>query len=147
MLTLIKRFLQWLGLAPDNRQPLSRPEIAEPVSSDARSYAVQIVEKTPKNDEVSEGQFIVVAHKEKLYWTIFRCPCGCQDVVSLAMQPPHQPRWSLDIDGEKRPTLHPSIWRNTGCMSHFWVRDGRVDWCPDSGREPWKVRPDLYRQR
>ncbi|MDM9644782.1 DUF6527 family protein [Rhizobium sp. S163] len=28
-----------------------------------------------------------------------------------------------------RPTLHPSVWRNSGCRSHFWVRRGRIAWC------------------
>jgi hypothetical protein len=147
MLTFIKRFLQWLDLFSGDRQPLSHPETVSPVKPDVRFYTIQTVEKTPKNDEVVEGQFIVVVHKENPYWTVFRCPCGCQDVISLAMQAPHQPRWYLDVGRENRPSLHPSIWRSTGCMSHFWVRDGYVNWCPDSGREPWKVRPDLYRTR
>ncbi|WP_425373246.1 DUF6527 family protein, partial [Klebsiella pneumoniae] len=33
------------------------------------------------------------------------------------------------VDGKGRPTLYPSIWRTTGCRSHFWVRIGRIHWC------------------
>lgn len=147
MLPLIKRFFQWLGLVSADEQAQPRPKAVHPVDAEAHFYTVQAVEKTPKNDEVIDGQFIVVIHNERRYWTIFRCPCGCEEVISLAMQPPHQPRWSLNVNKENRPTLLPSIWRNTGCMSHFWVRNGAIIWCHDTGREPWKVRPDLYYQR
>lgn len=144
MQTLIKKLRHWLGLRGSNSPTSNAISTA---SSDSDFYTVQFIDKTPPNDEVLEGQFLVVVHKENLYWTIFRCPCGCDEVISLAMKPPHKPRWSLEVGRESKPTLFPSVWRNAGCMSHFWVRNGRVEWCRDSGREPWKVRPDLYKRR
>lgn len=63
-------------------------------------------------------------------WSVgMRCPCGCGDVIELLLTHDVKPRWDLQIDDRNRPTLHPSIWRNTGCRSHFWVRDGRIHWC------------------
>lgn len=64
-------------------------------------------------------------------WSVgMRCPCGCGDVIELALQADVTPRWDLDADRAVRPSLSPSIWRRTGCRSHFWVRQGRVRWCP-----------------
>lgn len=59
----------------------------------------------------------------------FLCPCGCGDVLEVALIKGARQRWSLSVDGKGRPTLHPSIWRATGCRSHFWVRKGRIHWC------------------
>ena len=57
------------------------------------------------------------------------CPCGCGDVIELSLSPESKTFWKLSID-DGRPTLNPSVWRNSGCRSHFWVRRGRIRWCP-----------------
>lgn len=107
----------------------------------------EVIEKTPPNDTVQPRQFITVVHKGRPYWSLFRCPCGCGEVVSLPMRLPHNPRWHIELSQDGRPTLHPSVWRNKGCMSHFWLKDGRVYWCGDTGVEPWRARPDLYARK
>lgn len=62
-------------------------------------------------------------------WSVgFHCPCGCGDVIELLLLPDVRPRWEIAIDRRGCPTLHPSIWRQTGCRSHFWLREGRVRW-------------------
>lgn len=63
-------------------------------------------------------------------WSVgFRCPCGCGAALELMLLPGVNPRWDMVVDARGRPTLSPSIWRNEGCRSHFWVRDGKVVWC------------------
>lgn len=59
----------------------------------------------------------------------FHCPCGCGDVLEVALLKGARPRWDLTTDQKGRPTLRPSVWRTTGCRSHFWVREGRIQWC------------------
>ncbi|WP_318030080.1 DUF6527 family protein [Rhizobium ruizarguesonis] len=58
-----------------------------------------------------------------------RCPCGCGDTIELLVAAETKPRWDVTIDEVRRPTLHPSVWRQKGCRSHFWIRRGRVHWC------------------
>jgi hypothetical protein len=63
-------------------------------------------------------------------WSVgMRCPCGCGDVIELPLQADVRPRWNLEAERSGRPSLSPSVWRRTGCRSHFWVRRGRVCWC------------------
>lgn len=63
-------------------------------------------------------------------WSVgMRCPCGCGETIELMIIPEARPRWSVSADSAQRPTLHPSVWRKTGCRSHFWVRGGRIVWC------------------
>ncbi|RWX40282.1 hypothetical protein EHH54_13175 [Rhizobium leguminosarum] len=63
-------------------------------------------------------------------WSVgMRCPCGCGDTIELMVLENAQPRWDVAVDEVGRPTLHPSIWRNAGCQSHFWISRGRIHWC------------------
>lgn len=65
-------------------------------------------------------------------WSVgLRCPCGCGATIELMTLPGANPRWSVQVDEAGRPTLHPSVWRQKGCRSHFWVRHGRIQWCGD----------------
>lgn len=57
------------------------------------------------------------------------CPCGCGETLNLRFFGERNPRWSVTWDGRKRPTVLPSIWRKSGCHSHFHLIAGRVRWC------------------
>ena len=60
------------------------------------------------------------------------CPCGCGDAIELMLLEGVSPRWDLSVD-RGLPTLRPSVWRNVGCRSHFWVKRGRIDWVSRAG--------------
>lgn len=63
-------------------------------------------------------------------WCVgMRCPCGCGTTIELLVIQEAKPRWDITIDNKQRPTLMPSVWKKTGCRSHFFVRRGRVVWC------------------
>lgn len=105
------------------------------------------IPKVLPSESVEPNRFYVVAHKEVLYWALFRCPDGCGEVISLPLRAPHNPRWSVHVSPAGRATLKPSVWRNQGCKAHFILEDGRVFWCNNSGKVPSLARPDLYRSR
>lgn len=63
-------------------------------------------------------------------WSVgMRCPCGCGDTIELMTLREARPRWDISVNQAGHPSLHPSVWRKSGCRSHFWVRDGRILWC------------------
>ncbi|TIP49781.1 MAG: hypothetical protein E5X77_09410 [Mesorhizobium sp.] len=63
-------------------------------------------------------------------WSVgMRCPCGCGETIELMVLEGARPRWDVRIDATRRPTLQPSVRRQKGCRSHFWVRHGRIHWC------------------
>ncbi len=90
--------------------------------------SVTVVNKTPSNHEVLDRVFIVVTFQCKPIWALFRCPCGCQHVISLSLQRIHKTFWKVNLNKEQRPTLNPSVWQIEKCHSHFWVKDGRIYW-------------------
>jgi hypothetical protein len=96
------------------------------------------VSAPPANDAVPPGMFYRVLRNEQPKWALFRCPCGCGFMITLSLQQAHHPHWLVRRSGERRPTLRPSVWRDAGCFSHFFVDDGRVYWCVDTGLPPWK---------
>lgn len=53
-------------------------------------------------------------------------------MINLA--PNHGPAWQLISQGT-RPSLRPSIdYERIERRCHFWLRDGKVQWCRDSRR-------------
>jgi hypothetical protein len=98
---------------------------------------INLVEKPPRNGEVQKNMLYLVAPNNRHKWVLFQCPCGCQSVITLSLQGAHNPHWTLAKSRADRPILSPSVWRDTGCLSHFLVNDGRIFWCA-TGKAPKK---------
>jgi len=58
-------------------------------------------------------------------WVVFQCPCGCQELVTINLDKRAGPHWRIT---RKRDwiTLIPSVWRESGCRSHFILWRNRV---------------------
>lgn len=140
-MSLFSRLLEWLRSFGGDRRPpeqLERSGRSErsPISS-VNFPDIRAVDKPPSNEKVASNTLYFVAPNGNPKWVLFRCPCGCSSVITLSLQQAHRPRWTLKISPNGRPILYPSVWRDVGCMSHFWVRDGRVHWCQDTGTYPY----------
>jgi hypothetical protein len=73
---------------------------------------------------------LVLARDDGEDWCVgMCCPCGCGHAIELLVIPEAKPRWDVSVDKTGRPTLSPSVWLQTGCRSHFWLRTGRIRWC------------------
>jgi hypothetical protein len=93
---------------------------------------IELVDVPPANNLIKDGQFIIVKRRENPKWAMFKCPCGCGHVVTLALAADKIPHWVVK-DWKGRPTLTPSIRVLIGCNSHFWVWRGQVFWCTEFG--------------
>lgn len=140
-----RTFLDWLERGTSNtdfdawieRQP--KPPVLFAAITDVTS--------PPLNASIIPGVFYRVMLRDKPRWALFLCPCGCRAVITLSLQQAHRPRWHVNPSTEYRPVLRPSVWRDVGCFSHFWVNDGRIYWCHDTGVSPNETRSynDVYR--
>lgn len=61
------------------------------------------------------------------------CPCGCGKLIQLSMLQDEFPKWSVEVTFWGLPTVEPSVWRTSGCRSHFFLQKGKIRWC---GPEP-----------
>lgn len=56
---------------------------------------------------------------------VLACPCGCGDLLSINLDRKAGPAWRMFLQGGSL-SLFPSVWRETGCESHFIVRKNRI---------------------
>ena len=62
-------------------------------------------------------------------WRVaFLCPCGCKEMVELCLLEQHKPHWTAALDSDARVSLSPSVWKNAGCRSHYFMRRGQIIW-------------------
>lgn len=75
---------------------------------------------------------------------VLQCPCGCDELLVLNVDRTAGPAWRLRLR-EGRVSLIPSVWRTTGCESHFVLWENRIWWCDflaDDEEEPWPEEMD-----
>src|SRR5579872_7383450 len=112
----IRRTLEWTGLI-------------EPMH-----LAVRVSPEYPDLTVLPEKLLYVVGRADYQKWAYMVCPCGCGERIMLSLAKNRRPRWEVEMDWLGRPTIKPSVWQTDGCYSHFWIRKGRIDWTPDTGR-------------
>jgi uncharacterized protein DUF6527 len=62
-------------------------------------------------------------------WSVaLLCPCGCHDAIHISLLANDSPSWRLRIHAKNEPSLEPSVWRQRGCKSHFFLKRGRIVW-------------------
>ena len=106
------RRLLWRLCRPCHRQP--------------KPYQIKVCTEEP--EELDPDSIYVVGESGHLWHIVFVCPCGCEQQIFLSLLPNERPRWSFSTTWDDKASLHPSINRVRGCCSHFWIRDGRVQW-------------------
>lgn len=52
---------------------------------------------------------------------VLSCPCGCGETLPINLDPRVGPAWRLYTSRNSSLTVFPSIWRESGCNSHFII--------------------------
>jgi len=92
----------------------------------SKPYSIQYVEDSINNPE--NKILYAIGTSDEPWQVELCCPCGCKDKIVLPVNESTEPRWALKIVNNK-PSLSPSIWRSKGCKSHFFLKQGKIDWC------------------
>ncbi|WP_353477785.1 DUF6527 family protein [Pseudoalteromonas sp. JC3] len=96
------------------------------------TYNFKYVNEEP---EVIRSKLLYVIGENEFHtYAVMLCPCGCESKIHLNLITNHRPAWQISKNG-KYPTLTPSIWRQVGCRSHFFLRQGHIVW---AGNAPSK---------
>jgi hypothetical protein len=83
---------------------------------------------------VKDHELVVVGTRDVTKWACLRCPGGCGNLISLSLNPQRRPRWHVLTDYWTRPSVSPSVHQTNDCGCHFWIRRGKVEWCPGGRR-------------
>ena len=93
------------------------------------ALATEVVEDFP--DVIEPGRVYLVGGGSVPWSAALLCPCGCSAAIQLSLVKNDLPRWHAKRHLNDTVTLHPSIWRDKGCRSHFFLRRGRIIWARD----------------
>jgi hypothetical protein len=69
-----------------------------------------------------------IVRRGRLRSIVIACPDGCGDHITINLDNEAGPAWRL----YRRPrglTLFPSVWRESGCRSHFIIWHNAILWC------------------
>ncbi|HSI28257.1 MAG: DUF6527 family protein [Methylophilus sp.] len=73
------------------------------------------------------GEALIV-YRGTLRSILFNCPDGCCENITINLDPRAGKAWRL-YETKQGLTVFPSIWRDTGCKSHFIVYKNHIIWC------------------
>lgn len=82
----------------------------------------------PTLRDIPNKTVVIVGNKSVKKWAIMKCPCGCNEVLTLSLMKSYTPNWSIEVDKRNRITFSPSIWKSDGCRSHFFLEKGKLVW-------------------
>lgn len=71
---------------------------------------------------------------------VMRCPDGCGELLTINLDRRTGKAWRF-YDRDNGVSLYPSVWRTTGCRSHFIIWEGGIYW--NDGRDGFR-RPLEY---
>lgn len=83
----------------------------------------------------NNASLVALVRRERLRNAVMNCPCGCGDVLVVNLDPEAGKAWRAKVH-QGALTLMPSVWRDSGCESHFVLWENRVWWCDRRGEEP-----------
>ena len=80
-------------------------------------FATEVVDDAP---DVLEPDTVYLVGDDAKPWSVaLLCPCGCSATIQLSLVTHDRPSWRAKRHFSGSVTLQPSIWRNSGCRSHF----------------------------
>jgi Family of unknown function (DUF6527) len=75
------------------------------------------------------GDFVLV-NRGVLRSFAIQCPDGCGDKLTINLDPRMDKAWRF-YRKRRQISIFPSVWRDTGCCSHFIIWNHNIVWCDD----------------
>lgn len=63
----------------------------------------------------------VLIERGRPRWLLISCPCGCGDEFPINLDPCAGPAWRFYKNKRTGLSLFPSVWRDSGCCSHYII--------------------------
>ncbi|MEO8153469.1 MAG: DUF6527 family protein [Rhizobacter sp.] len=80
------------------------------------------------NDLVAKPGEAVLVHRGVNRSVVMACPDGCGEMLTINLDRRSGPAWRFYQDAAA-VSMYPSVWRTTGCKSHFIVWRSRIYCC------------------
>ncbi len=92
-----------------------------------RPLKTVVIEELP--DRLDAKAVYVGGENGHFWFVALVCPCGCGETLQMSLLADVRPRWTLSRHPDGTASLTPSVWRQVGCRSHFFLVKGRIQWC------------------
>jgi hypothetical protein len=79
-------------------------------------------------EEIEESVLYYVGDKGFKWVLIFKCPCGCHEIIQLNLLKEASPGWRVKFHDDGDVSIYPSVNRNINCRSHFNITRNSVRW-------------------
>ncbi len=83
---------------------------------------------------ITEPGDLAFVKRDALRSMVMRCPDGCGEAITINLDPRTDKAWRV-YNSPKGITLFPSVWRDTGCKSHFILWNDTLYWMDGFGEE------------
>jgi hypothetical protein len=74
--------------------------------------------------KVSGDSVLVTRSRPRLL--LLSCPCGCGEHLPINLDSRSGPAWRIYRNKRKGISLFPSVWRESGCRSHFIIWNDKI---------------------
>lgn len=88
----------------------------------------EVSSRTDADDFLEEPGDGVLVRRGVLRSLVLACPDGCGDVLTVNLDKRAGPAWRI-YRNRRGLSVYPSIWRESGCESHFIVWRSKILWC------------------
>jgi hypothetical protein len=80
------------------------------------------------NNSLQEPGDFVLVHRGVPRSLVMKCPDGCGEILTINLDSRVDKAWRFYRKGSQ-VSVFPSVWRDTGCGSHFIVWNQSIVWC------------------
>lgn len=91
---------------------------------DAQNRGI-VASRSDVHERVQQPGDVVIVYRSRARLLVLGCPCGCGDALTINLDVRAGPAWRV-YNTEGPLTVFPSVWRDSGCGSHFIVWRGRI---------------------
>lgn len=89
-------------------------------------YKYEFADDIP--DKISSCTVYLIGNQGYYWQAVMICPCGCRKLLHMNLMDDYDPYWKYKLKGNVI-SLVPSVNRLVGCKSHFFVTNGKIEWC------------------
>jgi hypothetical protein len=94
----------------------------------------QVSRRSEADQYLREPGDAVIVRRGNLRSIAMACPDGCGENLTINLDPATGAAWRL-YRRRRGLSLFPSVWRDTGCESHFIIWNDALIWCDNHETE------------
>lgn len=121
---IITGLVNWIFKIWDSYKSIK--SVTVEINSYDEKFQTEFVVDVP--DNLLERKIFIVKDGNFPELLVLKCPCGCDAIIQLNLLNDASPLWQYNFNNKGHIDVYPSVWRKTGCKSHFFIRDSNIDW-------------------